>query len=79
MRIWSMLLKGKEKSRRYQGVFEVKSRVKTWQVRGIWSQQLNPIKNGVYILVEVSFYIENVFNALMVIVKDIFNISNTDI
>ena len=28
------------KSRKYQGVFEVKSRVKTWQVRWIWSQQL---------------------------------------
>ena len=28
------------KSRKYQGVFEVKSRVKTWQVRRIWSQQL---------------------------------------
>ena len=28
------------KSRKYQGVCEVKSRVKTWQVRGIWSQQL---------------------------------------
>ena len=28
------------KSRKYQGVFEVKSRVKTWQDRGIWSQQL---------------------------------------
>ena len=28
------------KSRKYQGVFEVKSRVKTWQVLGIWSQQL---------------------------------------
>ena len=28
------------KSRKYQGVFEVKSRVRTWQVRGIWSQQL---------------------------------------
>ena len=28
------------KSRKYQWVFEVKSRVKTWQVRGIWSQQL---------------------------------------
>ena len=28
------------KSRKYQGVLEVKSRVKTWQVRGIWSQQL---------------------------------------
>ena len=24
-------------SRKYQGVFEAKSRVKTWQVRGIWS------------------------------------------
>ena len=30
----------KEKSRKYQGVFDVKSRVKIWQVRGIWSQQL---------------------------------------
>ena len=30
----------KGKSRKYQGVFDVKSRVKTWQVRGIWSQQL---------------------------------------
>ena len=28
------------KWRKYQGVFEVKSRVKTRQVRGIWSQQL---------------------------------------
>ena len=28
------------KSRKYQRVFEVKSRVKTWQVRRIWSQQL---------------------------------------
>ena len=28
----------KVKSRKYQGVFEMKSRVKTWQVRGIWSQ-----------------------------------------
>ena len=28
------------KSRKYQGVFEEKSRVKRWQVRGIWSQQL---------------------------------------
>ena len=28
------------KSRKYQGVFKVKSRGKTWQVRGIWSQQL---------------------------------------
>ena len=34
-----MLIESKiEKVR--QGVFEVKSRVKTWQVRGIWSQQL---------------------------------------
>ena len=30
----------KAKSRKYQGVFKVKSRVKTWQVRGIWFQQL---------------------------------------
>ena len=30
----------KAKSRKYQGVFEVKSRVKAWQVRGIWSPQL---------------------------------------
>ena len=30
----------KAKSRKYQGVFEVKKRVKTWQVRGIRSQQL---------------------------------------
>ena len=36
----AVLFWGKEKSRKYQGVFEVKSRVKTWQVRGIWSQQL---------------------------------------
>ena len=28
------------KPTKYQGVFEVKIRVKTWQVRGIWSQQL---------------------------------------
>ena len=28
------------KSRKYQGVFEVKSRLKTWQIRGIRSQQL---------------------------------------
>ena len=34
------LLVGEAKSRKYQGVFEVKSRVKTWQVRGIRSQQL---------------------------------------
>ena len=33
-------LQWKAKSRKYQGVFEEKSRVKTWQVRGIWSQQL---------------------------------------
>ena len=32
------------KSRKYQGVFEVKSRVKTWQVRGIWSQQLEHLQ-----------------------------------
>ena len=32
------------KSRKYQGVFVVKGRVKTWQVRGIWSQ--NIIRNG---------------------------------
>ena len=31
---------GKVNSRTYQGVFKVKSRVKTWQIRGIWSQQL---------------------------------------
>ena len=30
----------KAKSRKYQGVFDVNSRVKTWQVQGIWSQQL---------------------------------------
>ena len=35
-----IISKFKVKSRKYQGVFEVKSRVKTWQVRGIWSQQL---------------------------------------
>ena len=34
------------KSRKYQEVFEVKSRVKTWQVRGIWSQQLASPKLG---------------------------------
>ena len=28
------------KSRKIQGVFKLKSRVKTWQVRKIWSQQL---------------------------------------
>ena len=28
------------KSRKYRGVFKLKSRVNTWQVRGIWSQQL---------------------------------------
>ena len=26
--------------RKYRGVFKLKSRVKTWQVRGIWSQKL---------------------------------------
>ena len=36
----------KQKSRKYQGVFEVKSRVKTWQVRGIWSQQLASISKS---------------------------------
>ena len=35
-RVWC----SKAKSRKYQGALEVKSRVKTWQVRGIWSQQL---------------------------------------
>ena len=30
----------KAQSRKYQGVFKVKIRVKSWQVRGIWSQQL---------------------------------------
>ena len=38
--ISSYFMNTKAKSRKYQGVFEVKSRVKTWQVRGIWSQQL---------------------------------------
>ena len=28
------------KSREYKGMFKVKSRVKTWQALGIWSQQL---------------------------------------
>ena len=28
------------KSRKYQGLFKVKSRVKIWQIREIWSQQL---------------------------------------
>ena len=36
--------KTEAKSRNYQGVFEVKSRVKTLQVRGIWSQQLEQKK-----------------------------------
>ena len=31
---------GEAKSRKYRGVIKVKSRVKTLQVRGIWSQQL---------------------------------------
>ena len=35
-----LVIRSKAKSRKYQGVFEVKSRVKTWQVRGIWSQHL---------------------------------------
>ena len=30
----------KAKSRKNQGVFKAKSQVKIWQVRGIWSQQL---------------------------------------
>ena len=38
--IWTTRFLYQAKSRKYQGVFEVKSRVKTWQVRGIWSQQL---------------------------------------
>ena len=35
------------KSRKYQGVFMVKCRVKTWQVSGIWSRQLEhkPVPN----------------------------------
>ena len=33
-RIWP-----KAKSRKFQEVFKVKNRVKTWQVREIWSQQ----------------------------------------
>ena len=38
----------KKKSTKYQGVFEVKSRLKTWQVRGIWSQQFEykQVQNG---------------------------------
>ena len=39
-------LRSKAKSRKYQGVFEVKSRVKTWQVRGIWSQQLDTTESN---------------------------------
>ena len=31
---------GEAKSRKYRGVFKEKSRVKTWQLRRIWSQQL---------------------------------------
>ena len=38
--IYPAELQLKAKSKKYQGVCEVKSRVKTWQVRGIWSQQL---------------------------------------
>ena len=33
-------VKWKAKSRKYQGVFEVKNRVMIWQVWGIWSHQL---------------------------------------
>ena len=40
IRIGTTTRQEEAKSRKYQGVFEVKSRVKTWQVRGIWSQQL---------------------------------------
>ena len=36
----SSVILSQVKSIKYQGVFDVKSRVKTWQVRGIWSQQL---------------------------------------
>ena len=32
-----LMIDYKAKSRKYQGVFKVKSQVKTWQVRGIWS------------------------------------------
>ena len=38
--VWKAGSKAKTKSRKYQGVFEVKSRLKTWHIRGIWSQQL---------------------------------------
>ena len=38
--IYSYIPCEKAKSRKYQRVFKVKSPVKTWQVRGIWSQQL---------------------------------------
>ena len=37
---WSIIQHLKAKSRKYQGVFNAKSRVETWQVRGIWSQKL---------------------------------------
>ena len=37
---WLYLTVFKAKSKKYQGIFKVKSRVKTWQVRGIWSQPL---------------------------------------
>ena len=40
MKTCILLFSFKAKSRKYQWVFELKSRVKTWQVRGIWSQQL---------------------------------------
>ena len=33
-------MSSKVKLRKYQGVFKVRSRVKTWQDRGLWSQQL---------------------------------------
>ena len=36
----------KSKIEKYQGVFKVKRRVKTWQVRGIWSQQLEHKKGA---------------------------------
>ena len=42
---FSILMTFKAKSRKYRGIFEVKSLVKTCQVRGIWSQQLEPCKS----------------------------------
>ena len=44
----------KAKSRKYQGVFEVKSRGKTWQVRGIWSQQNLVLINRVLYQIQVT-------------------------